>query len=391
MIGIPSLLILLLALPPASPDRTSPPPAPLPAESATFDGKRFLQPEPRDIHLSDWIRRRVHSHRGAWPKFVATPAGEPPPARVCDGELRVTLINHSTLLIQMDGVNILTDPTWAARSVPVLGAKRRRPAGLRFEDLPPIDAVLVSHNHQDHMDLPTLRRLARTFQPPVYAGLRTHAFLDRKGVPGSRDLDWWQSASIAPGVTVTAVPARHHANRSAFDNDRMLWCGFVVSGPSGSVYFAGDTGWGSHFAEIGARFPNLRLAMLPIGGFKPVWYQRSQHIGPEDAVAAMRELGAAAMIPMHFGTFRNGEEAEGEAVSGLIDAVDASPDLADRVVILDNGQWTDVPPRPESMDRQRGGLIARMNALRIFPSTSAAIRSTSMPAEVRNSRASFAE
>jgi len=344
---IPAFLILLHAFPPAALIGGGPPAA-APAvaasvEAVTFDGKRFHQPEPREIRLSDWIRRRLHSNRGPWPKFIATPPGEPPPARVCDGELRVTFINHSTLLVQMDGVNILTDPTWAPRSVPILGGKRRRPPGLRFEDLPPIDAVLVSHDHQDHMDIGTLRRLARTFRAPIYAGLRSRAFLDRKGIPGAHDLDWWQSASLAPGITITAVPARHHANRSAFDSDRRLWCGFVVTAPSGSVYFAGDTGWGSHFAEIGARFPNLRLAMLPIGGFKPVWYQRSQHIGPEDAVAAMRELGASTMIPMHFGTFRNGEEAEGEAVSGLVDAVAASPDLAGRVVILDNGQSTDVP------------------------------------------------
>lgn len=395
MTGINSFLVLLLALPPATLAGAGPPSAPPPsaasAEVVTFDGTRFHQPEPREIRFGDWIRRRFDGKRGPWPKFIATPFGEAPPARVCDGELRVTFINHSTFLIQMDGTNILTDPTWAPRSVPIVGAKRHRPPGLHFEDLPPIDAVLVSHNHQDHMDLPTLRRLTREFRPPIYVGLRTRAFLDRKGIPGSHDLDWWQSATIAPGFTVTAVPARHHANRSAFDNDRMLWCGFVVSGPSGSVYFAGDTGWGSHFAEIGARFPNLRLAMLPIGGFKPVWYQRSQHIGPEDAVAAMRDLGAATMIPMHFGTFRNGEEAEGEAVCGLVDAVAASPDLAGRVVILDNGQWTDVPFPSEAGRGQARGLTARMKALRIFPSTSGAIASTSMPAEVRKSRASFAE
>lgn len=391
MTAMNAFLILLLSFPAPTLVGTAAPSASVPAEVATFDGKRFLQPEPREIHLSDWMRRRLHGHRGPWPKFIATPLGEAPPERVCDGELRVTLINHSTLLVQMDGVNILTDPTWAPRSVPIVGAKRRRPPGLRFEDLPPIDAVLVSHNHQDHMDLPTLRRLARSFRPPIYVGLRSGAFLDRKGIPGSHELDWWQSAPIAPGVAVTAVPARHHANRGAFDSDRMLWCGFVVSGPSGSVYFAGDTGWGSHFSEIGARFPNLRLAMLPIGGFKPVWYQRSQHIGPEDALAAMRELGAATMIPMHFGTFPNGEEAEGEAVSDLVDALDASPDLAGRVVILDNGQSTDVPLSPASRPDQRRGLTARTKALRIFPSTSGAIASTSKPAEVRNSRASFAE
>src|SRR5262252_3515207 len=186
------LLFLLLALPPATLAPTGLPPVPpaasAPVESVTFDGKRFHQPEPREIRLSDWIRRRLHSNRGAWPKFVATPPGEPPPARVCDGELRVTFINHSTFLVQMDGVNILTDPTWAPRSVPIVGGKRRRPPGLRFEDLPPIDAVLVSHDHQDHMDIGTLRRLTRTSRPPIYVGLRSRVFLEHKGIPGAHDL-----------------------------------------------------------------------------------------------------------------------------------------------------------------------------------------------------------
>ena len=197
---------------------------------------------------------------------------------ICDGDVRVTFVNHATLLIQMDGVNILTDPTWANRSVPTVGIRRRRPVGLRFEDLPKIDAVVVSHDHQDHMDLPTLRRLAQSDAPVVYAGLGSAGFLGRNGVPGGHDLDWWQSSELAPGVTVTAVPARHTSGRMLVDKNKRLWCGFVVSGPSGSVYFAGDTGQGEHFAAIGRRFPNLRVALLPIGGFKPVAvHARSAH------------------------------------------------------------------------------------------------------------------
>jgi L-ascorbate metabolism protein UlaG (beta-lactamase superfamily) len=309
-----------------------------------FDGYRFSQPEPGTHGFGDWAKRRLTSKRGPWRDFTATPPGSPPPPFVCDGDLRVTFINHATLLIQMDGVNILTDPTWSERSVPTVGVRRRRPPGLRFEDLPKIDAVLVSHDHQDHMDLPTLRRLAQTHRPAVYAGLGSAVFLGRKRVPGGRDLDWWQSSEIAPGITVTAVPARHSSGRMLFDRNRRLWCGYVVSGPSGSVYFAGDTGWGSHFAAIGKRFPNLRLALLPIGGFKPVWYQHEQHIGPEDALQVLRDLGASTMIPMHFGTFPNADDGEVEPVQVLADAAAASPDVRGRVAILDNGQSVEVPP-----------------------------------------------
>ncbi len=339
------------------------PPAP-PAETdytAAFDGNRFQQPEPVTHPFGDWAKRQRTTKRGPWPDFTDTPLGSAPAGRVCDGEIAVTFVNHATLLIQMDGVNILTDPTWAARSVPTVGIKRRRPAGIRFEDLPRIDAVVVSHNHHDHMDIPTLRRLWQHYQPPVFVGLRSSVFLERKGIGGGRDLDWWQSAEIAPGITVTAVPARHHSNRSLFDRNRMLWCGFVVSGPSGSVFFAGDTGWGRHFEEIGKRFPNIKVALLPIGGFMPEWYQRKQHIGPVDALQATRDLGATTMIPMHFGTFPNGEEAEGQAVSVLVDAVAAQPDMAERVVILDNGQsWscgevTPAPHGPESVQALHPG------------------------------------
>jgi L-ascorbate metabolism protein UlaG (beta-lactamase superfamily) len=169
-------------------------------------------------------------------------------------------------------------------------------------------------------------------------------------VAGAKDLDWWQSVELAPGVTITAVPARHHSGRFLFDKNRTLWAGYVLSGPSGSVYFAGDTGWGDHFAAIGHRFPDLRLAILPIGGFKPVWYMREVHIGPEDALQAMRLLGAETMIPMHFGTFPNGDEGESEAaltLQALVDE-DSDPTLEERVVILDNGQsWMSEPKRRE--------------------------------------------
>jgi len=319
------------------------------AETRAFDGTRFYQPEPRSFRLRDWAKKTFVTRRGPWRKFTNTPPGPAPAAHVCDGDLRVTFVNHATLLIQMDGVNILTDPTWADRSVATVGVRRRRPPGIRFEDLPKIDAVLVSHNHQDHMDLPTLRRLAAASRSVVYSGLGNGVFLAKNGVPGGRDLDWWQSAELGQGVKITAVPARHSSGRGLFDRDRTLWCGFVVSGPSGSVYFAGDTGWGSHFAAIGKRFPDLRLAILPIGGFKPVSYMREQHIGPEDALQAMRDLGAQTMIPMHFGTFPNSDEGETEPVEVLVDALAVSPDVRGRVAILDNGQSVDVPPvrRPE--------------------------------------------
>jgi L-ascorbate metabolism protein UlaG (beta-lactamase superfamily) len=255
----------------------------------------------------------------------------------------VTFVNHATVLLQMDGVNILTDPTWANRAVPWIGPRRRRPAGLRFEDLPPIDAVLLSHDHHDHMDLPTLRRIASAHRPVVIAGLGNAKYLAKKGVPEGLDLDWWESVEIAPGVTVTAVPARHTSGRGMFGRNRSLWCGFVVSGPSGSAFFAGDTGFGSHFAQIRSRFPSLRLALLPIGGFHPNWYMHQGHMSPRDALRASEALGAATTIPVHFGTFPQSDDGELEPVEELRAALSEGAAAGPRYVILDNGQSFEVP------------------------------------------------
>src|SRR5215475_671405 len=164
-----------------------------------FDGGRFHNLEPLTIGPADWIRYSLTKHRGPWRDFTDTPSGPAPPRRVGQGGLRVTLVNHSTVLIQMDGLNILTDPMWSPRSAP-LGVHRRRPPGICFEDLPPIDAVLVSHNHHDHMDLPTLARLEAAWHPAVYTGLRNGRLLVKNGLRRVSELDWWQSAAIAPGI-----------------------------------------------------------------------------------------------------------------------------------------------------------------------------------------------
>lgn len=304
MTGIQSLLILLLAFPPASLDRTGPPPASSSLESATFDGTRFRSPEPREVRLGDWIRRRLHSQRGPWPKFIATPLGEAPPERVCDGELRVTLINHSTLLVQMDGVTFLTDPVWSERASPVafVGPYRHVPPGVALGALPPIDFVVVSHAHYDHTDLPTLARLAAAGGPRFFVPLRLGALLRDAGVAPVEELDWWESRRVG-GVVVTCVPAQHWSARGLFDRDRTLWSGWAVSGPSRRFYYAGDSGYFAGFAEIGERLGGIDLAAVPIGAYEPEAMMRPFHMNPEEAVRAARDVGAARLIGVHYGTF----------------------------------------------------------------------------------------
>ncbi|HSB36059.1 MAG TPA: MBL fold metallo-hydrolase [Thermoanaerobaculia bacterium] len=308
-----------------------------------FDGKRFHNLEPIPLGFGDRIHREFTKHRGPWRDFTpGVPAGCPED-RVGDGRIRVTWVNHATVLIQMDGVNILTDPTWSERSYPLIGPKRRRPPGIDFDRLPPVDVVLVSHDHHDHMDLPTLRRLSASHGPAIYTGLGNGAFLAVNGIPGAHDLDWWQSVSIAPGLVVTAVPARHTSGRGPFPDYLRLWCGFVVSGASGSAYFAGDTGQGNHFVAIGARFPDLRVALLPIGGYQPPWYMADRHLGPQTALRAFSDLGAGTMVPIHYGTFPQSDDAEAEPLETLRRALAASPEPKPRVEVVSPGEALEVP------------------------------------------------
>jgi L-ascorbate metabolism protein UlaG (beta-lactamase superfamily) len=288
-----------------------------------FDGRRFHNLDRTD-HSDPWAFLRWQWERlrrgaGPWPRWIDFPPGPPPPQRVPGAGLRVTFVGHSTVLLQSAGVNVLTDPVWSLRASPVAwaGPRRHRPPGLRFEDLPPIDVVLLSHNHYDHLDLPTLRRLAREHASRFVAGLGNGRLLAAAGVGPAIELDWWQQAPAAGELTVTCVPARHFSGRGLRDRDRSLWCGFVLPFPGGTVYFAGDTGFGCHFEEIVRRYGAPRLALLPIGAYLPRWFMGPVHLSPADALRAHRILGAQLSVALHFGTFRIADDAEGQAVAEL--------------------------------------------------------------------------
>ncbi|HVY61749.1 MAG TPA: MBL fold metallo-hydrolase, partial [Planctomycetota bacterium] len=294
------------------------------AASDHFDGRRFRNEVPGERGPLDVVEWQLRGReRGPWPEWTDAAPGAPPPARVDGGRLRVTFVNHATALVQMDGVNILTDPVWSdgVGPLPFGQVPRRRPPGIRFEDLPPIDAVVVSHDHYDHLDLPTLERLAAVHHPRIFVGLGNRALLERNGVAGGVDLDWWERSDLTERVRITAVPARHASMRALGDRDETLWCGWVISGPSGSVYFAGDTGFGPHFEEIRARCGAPRLALLPIGAYKPRWFMEPMHMSPDDAVRAHVALGAATSLGVHFGTFALGDESELDPVADLARAL----------------------------------------------------------------------
>ncbi|MFK0217036.1 MBL fold metallo-hydrolase [Streptomyces vinaceus] len=219
------------------------------------------------------------------------------------GTLCATWAGHASWVLRIGGLTVLTDPVWSRR---ILGTPARiTPVGVRWEELPPVDAVVISHNHYDHLDAPTLRRLPRRTPLFVPAGLAR--WCRRRGFSRVTELDWWECAELG-GVRFDFVPAHHWSKRSLLDTCRTLWGGWVLSetqaaGTPRKAYFAGDTGYGHWFGEIGRRHPGIDLALLPIGAYAPRWWLRDVHADPEEAVRACREVGARRMAPMHWGTF----------------------------------------------------------------------------------------
>jgi L-ascorbate metabolism protein UlaG (beta-lactamase superfamily) len=307
-----------------------------------FDGRKFRNIEgPARRGFLDFIRWQLTGKRGEWNKWTHSEPGAPPPARVNGERLRVTFINHATVLIQTAGLNILTDPIWSDRASPFTwaGPKRHRSPGLRFEDLPQIDVVLLSHNHYDHLDVKTLIRLEKKHHPRFVSALGNLGLLQNHKISGTIELDWWENAKLSEQVTLACVPAKHFSGRSLSDIDRTLWCGFVIQARAGNIFFAGDTALGSHFEHIKNRFGEFRLALLPIGAYLPGWFMHPVHLSPADAVSIHQLLKPTITVPIHYGTFALADDGETEPVRDLRVALD---DKISNFWILEHGEGRDI-------------------------------------------------
>ncbi len=301
-----------------------------------FDGKRFFNPgAPQARGFPDVLKWKLTTRPHQSPKWVDDVSPTVPPASVSGGELRVTMVNHSTVLLQTAGLNFLTDPIWSDRTSPVswAGPKRRRAPGVRWADLPPIDLVLLSHNHYDHLDLPTLRRLAGNTRTRYIVPLAVGKLLKSQGIGPVQELDWGESCQVA-GTTIHAVPALHFSARGVFDRNRTLWCGYVIQVSGLTVYFAADTAFGAHFEQIRERFGPPRLALLPIGAYEPRWFMGPIHMAPDEAVRAHRILGAETSIAIHHGTFQLADDALDEPKELL-----AASGAGDSFRVLNNGEF----------------------------------------------------
>ena len=257
--------------------------------------------------------------RQPWPARVAVLPQRPP---ALDGAAAVvTFIGHATFLIQTAAGNLITDPMYSERASPLraIGPRRVREPAVPFDDLPPISTVLLSHNHFDHCDLATLRRLARRFDPIVVSPLGNARLLRSAGMRRIEELDWWQAAATT-AMAITATPAHHFSARTPFDRNRALWSGFALSAGTRRIYFAGDSAYGSFFRDVGERLGPIDLALLPIGAYEPRWFMRAVHMNPAEAVQAHLDLCAARSVGMHFGTFQLTTEGINEPVEALATA-----------------------------------------------------------------------
>lgn len=313
------------------------------APSDHFDGKVFRNHGSNDHPgFTDVLRWQLSGDAEDWPDTVPITQAKPP-ARVEGRSVRVTMVNHATLLVQMDGLNILTDPVWSERVSPLswAGPARHKEPGIAFEDLPPIDVVVLSHDHYDHCDVATLKRLDQTFQPVIIAGLGMDRFLADEGITGVVALDWWQEFAVG-SIRVAFAPAEHWTARAKGARNHRLWGSYVFRGMS-TVYFAGDTGMGPHFEEVHARYGRPRLALLPIGAYAPRWFMKPQHMDPPDAVAAAMMLDAEKSIAMHWGTFDLSDEGIDRPLIDLEHARSQAGLPRDAFITLENGASYELP------------------------------------------------
>lgn len=259
------------------------------------------------------------------------------------GKVQLTWVGHSTFLIQAAGLNILTDPIWSERASPVswAGPKRLSRPGVDFADLPPIDIVLVSHTHYDHLDRPTILKLGN--KPRYIVPENVAPWFNAEKISNAEEVRWWQSTKIG-GATIHAVPAKHWSRRRLFAEEHMGWGGYIVETSAGIVYFAGDTGYHpEYFKEIGKRFPRIDLALIPIGAYYPQEIFGTYHIDPHDAVRIHQEVGAKRSIGMHWGAFRLTQEPMSEPPRLLAREVEAAGLGADEFTTLKIGETRPCP------------------------------------------------
>ena len=323
------------------------------ADHHTDRGYRNPWPDAEPRGLRDVVRWSLERRKQALPgdpRAGSFPIAQPTfSERGAAGELSATWIGHSTVLLQLGAINILTDPMWSERASPVSFAGPRRfvqPA-FSLDSLPSIDVVLISHNHYDHLDRPTVRALARRMPEaewivPLGLSPRIRAW----GGDRVREADWWETVDIRSArgtASISSTPAQHFSARGLWDRGRTLWCSWAVSAGGRRAFFAGDTAYHPEFSAIGERYGPFDLSMLPVGAYEPRWFMKTVHMNPPEALRAYAELtgpraGELAMLPIHWGTFRLTDEAMHEPPQWTAQLWGEAGYSRDRLWLLEHGE-----------------------------------------------------
>jgi L-ascorbate metabolism protein UlaG (beta-lactamase superfamily) len=307
-----------------------------------FDGKRFFNPTlSNDFPPSRRSTlRMMREPKTRWPQWVENKGAPRLQMPLGANEVAITFVNHATFLIQINGVTILTDPVWSERASPFrwAGPKRVRNPGVPFDDLPAIDVILLSHNHYDHLDVATLKRLQQRCAPNVFTAIGDARLVTPLGFTKVRELDWWDDVSFNDVLKITFVPAQHFSARGLFDRQKSLWGGYMIELGGRRIYFGGDSGYSTHFSDISARLGSPDIAILGIGAYEPRWFMKPVHMNPAEAARAHRDLGAKQSIGMHFGTFQLTTEAIDEPKNELARVLSLNGIPEREFVVLDEGE-----------------------------------------------------
>jgi L-ascorbate metabolism protein UlaG (beta-lactamase superfamily) len=318
-----------------------------------FDGRHFhnIAPVPSESFSEDVrVAWEMYRHRAPWPKRVVLPQARIENAIITKG-IRTIFIGHATVLIQVDGMNILTDPVFSNYIGPNRLFSQRRTAnpGVKIEDLPRIDVILISHNHYDHLDIRSLQRIARqqSEAPRILVGIGNRPLLESYGLKNVTELDWGDVVQIS-GIKVHFLESVHTSRRGLFDTNKTLWGAFLVETRAGNIYFAGDTAYSAHFRTVYQQYGEISIALLPIGAYEPRWFMYREHMNPDEALKAHLDLHSHRSIAIHFGTFNSAAEGYEQPITDLNEALRKYHVDTSNFLVLRPGQVEEEVPSVEA-------------------------------------------
>lgn len=310
-------------------------------KNKNFDGKKFFHSWPQAkkdfVALFKWLASRKPKK---WPKKIDNnfrPLFSPD---LSETDIELTFINHATVYIRHSGISFITDPHWGLRASPVsfAGPQRVCEAGAKIEELPALDFVFVSHNHYDHLDLPSLKRLNELYHPQFLIPVGDAALMKKAGITNFIELDWWDEVDIGHGCKAVYVPVKHWSARGLNDRNKSLWGGFVILSPTKRLFFAGDTGYCDIFRTLSDKFGEFSVSLLPIGAYEPRWFMRDSHMNPAEAVKAHIDLKTKFSMAIHFGLWQLTDEAIDQPEKDLQAALRSSNISPEKFFVLKIGQ-----------------------------------------------------